>query len=308
MLRVTAVIVTYQSEKVLERCLRSLYDQVLPPAEIFIVDNASTDGTLDILCNYTDIRLRKNPANLGFAEGVNQGIREAKGDLILLINPDAWLDPAFLEILTPRFEENPNLGSAVGKVYSGSSASGGHPRIDTIGILLNLFRLAPKNLGASIQDNGRFDAPRPIFGPSAAVALWRRRTLEDVRVGNEFLDRDFFLYYEDVDLAWRASRRGWDSLHVPEAIAWHDRKGEERFRYRRPPFSVNKYYYTLKNASWLEIPPLLTVTLPLEAFKLALLSHPGSMQNLLDALPNLARFLKKRRAIRNKPLRRAGKL
>lgn len=242
---VSIVVPTWNSERTLAACLDSILAQTWPRVEVVAVDNASQDKTRHLLEERRTIRTFLLPRNVGFAGACNRGIQESRGEYALLLNADAILSPNFLQELLADLRERPRAGAATGKILR----LGGPPgRIDSTGILLQRRSFSPCDRGENEYDHGQYDGQRTVFGPSGAAALYRRAALEDVRLDAEYLDEDFFAYYEDVDLAWRLQLRGWESRYVPTAVAWHWRTGP-----RAQPIQIgtryffNRYFCYLKN-------------------------------------------------------------
>ena len=115
--KVAIVIVTWKSRKYVGKCLECIIGQTCKNFEIIVVDNASPDGTVEFLLeNYPDLKLISNLQNLGFAKAVNQGIKASQGEYVLVINPDVFPEPDFLEELVACLSDNSQYGSAGGKI------------------------------------------------------------------------------------------------------------------------------------------------------------------------------------------------
>ena len=148
-------------------------------------------------------------------------------------------------------EAAPAVGSATGRLLRLDDEG----IIDSTGIVMTPDQ-RHLDRGGGEPATGRFLAgPEPIFGPSGAVALYRRAMLEDIAYRGEYFDRAFFAYREDADLAWRAQWRGWASLYVPAAIAWHRRRVTPERRSALPAeinrYSVrNRFLLRVKNQSF----------------------------------------------------------
>jgi GT2 family glycosyltransferase len=115
--------------------------------------------------------------------------------------------------------------------------------IDSTGIYF-LRNLRHLDRGSDQADEGQYDRREYLFGATGAAALYRRAMVEDISVGGEFFDEDFFAYREDADVAWRAQLRGWRCLYVPEAVAWHVRRVTPE-RFRQLPDVINRH--SIKN-------------------------------------------------------------
>jgi GT2 family glycosyltransferase len=210
---ISVVIVTYNGWPLLRACLTSLKRQVRRPGEIIVVDNGSHDGTRDHLSTqFPDVTLVEAGRNLGFAAGNNLGIARARGDIVVLLNNDTVAEPEFLARLVDPFDRDPRLGSVASTMVFSTApdiiASAGIDVFDN-GLALDRGLGLPR--GACMADV-------PVFGASAGAAAYRRAALDDVGRFPE----SFFMYLEDVDLAWRLRLRGWDTVHAPGAVVRHD--------------------------------------------------------------------------------------
>ena len=256
-LMVSILITTFNSAQYVERCLDSLERQSYRPLEIIVVDNASTDGTHELLVKRgTGIKVVYNKTNIGFAAAQNQAARAALGDWLLSLNPDVVLSPNFISEAISMGELNPRIGAVCGKLLRWSPRS--DPEftevIDSTGIYF-LPNLRHLDRGAGEQDRGQFERAEYVFGATGAAALYRRSMLEDVSVDSEFFDEQFFAYREDADLAWRAQLMGWRCLYTPRAVAWHVRRVTPERRSELPMeinwHSVkNRFLMRAKNISW----------------------------------------------------------
>ncbi len=251
---VTVTIVTHNSARFIRTCLKTVFQQTYSPVEIIIVDNASTDGTPELLAPYQHAaRLTCNPSNLGFAAAQNQAIAAACGDWVLTLNPDARLEPTFLERLVAAGRLDDRVGMVCGKLLRAAPdlSIPPSPRLDSTGIYFTP-NLRHFDRGWNQPDDGRYNRLEYVFGPSAAAALYRREMILDVSLDDGFFDPDFFMYREDADLAWRAQLLGWRCLYVPDAVGYHLRRFVPEYRRRVPPVfrmhSVkNRFLMRVKN-------------------------------------------------------------
>lgn len=243
--QVTIVVVTFNSRQYLAECLESVRRQTFKNWELIVIDNASTDDTIDLLRTIGNGRVIHNPNNTGFCAAQNQGIRSGSGEWVLALNPDVFLAPDFIEKLlaaTPEFE---GTGVLCGKLlrWQPQSARPFSEVIDSTGIY---FRPDLRHLdrGAGEPDSGQYDRLEYVFGASGAAALFRRSMIDDISIAGEFFDQDFFAYREDADIAWRAQIMGWNCLYVPQACAWHVRRVTPERR-KELPAEIN--WHSVKN-------------------------------------------------------------
>jgi GT2 family glycosyltransferase len=222
---VTVTIVTYNSGRFIKRCLESVLDQKHVPLEIVVIDNASTDGTVDILEQFEQsCRVVYNSENIGFAAAQNQAIGLATGDWILTLNPDVLLMPNFIQPLVEAGQLDGRIGTVCGKLLTikATMELPDEPLVDSTGIY---FTPTMRHLdrGSQEVDNGHYRHNEYVFGATAAAALYRREMIDDISIFGEFFDPDFFVYREDADVAWRAQLFGWQCIYTPTALAYHVR-------------------------------------------------------------------------------------
>ncbi|HUG15509.1 MAG TPA: glycosyltransferase family 2 protein [Thermomicrobiales bacterium] len=209
---VTVIIVNYNGGRLLLDCLGALQRQSLGHA-VVVVDNRSTDGSAQVAHDeYPEARLLPLRHNVGFARAVNiaaSRLCDSNG-IVVTLNPDAVPEPEFLEQLLRPFETDPSVGAAAGTLVFASNRS----IIASSGIVVHRNGVA---LDARLGEQWAPGSSRPVFGASAGAAAYRVRALRDA---GWFPDQ-FFLYLEDVDLAWRLRLRGWQTVSVPDAVATH---------------------------------------------------------------------------------------
>ncbi len=251
---VSVTVVTYNSGRFIKRCLESVLEQKYTDLEIVVVDNASTDGTVDILEQFTEnCRIYYNDENIGFAAAQNQAIRLAGGDWVLTLNPDVLLLPNFIQAMVEAGQVDPKAGSVCGKLLTIRPTFDLPEKelVDSTGIYFTPM-LRHLDRGSQEVDNGHYLNFEYVFGATAAAALYRRQMIDDISIDNEFFDPDFFVYREDADVAWRAQLMGWRCVYTPMARGYHVRAVLPGNRRALPPVinmhSVkNRFLMRIKN-------------------------------------------------------------
>lgn len=234
--KVTVIIVTWNSMNFIYDCLESLSKQTTKEFSTIVVDNNSSDGTVQyIRSNYPTVSILQNFQNTGFAYANNQGMKLAKTEYVLLINPDIILNENFIEKIVDCALKHPHGASFTGKILKLMSASidpesiGKGLRtpirsniIDTVGISILKNRKAIHR-GEGKENNNIFMKEEQIFGVSGCCVLYKREALEGTKIYNQYFDESYFAYKEDVDLAWRLKMYGWEAWYTPDAVAYHYR-------------------------------------------------------------------------------------
>ena len=242
------------SGRFIKRCLDSVLEQKYPNLEVVIIDNASTDGTVDILEQFQDrCRIYYNTDNLGFAAAQNQAIALSNGEWILTLNPDVLLMPNFIQALVDAAHVDPKVGTVCGKLLS-IRATFDLPEeqlVDSTGIYFTPT-LRHLDRGSQEVDRGHYVNFEYVFGATAAAALYSRQMIDDIAINGEFFDSDFFVYREDADVAWRAQLLGWRCIYTPSARGYHVRNVLPGNRRALPPeinmHSVkNRFLMRIKN-------------------------------------------------------------
>ena len=239
-------LVTYNDESFLARCLEAVRSQTIP-VRVKIFDNAPQDGTRDIAQSF-GVQLHESTENLGCSFGHNYNLLDEDFDTVLFLNADVILQSNYLEILLGALDEVKQAGMAGGKLYRMDRKGRqvlrrSFPVLDSTGMF---FTPSQRHFdrGSEEEDHGQYDSRQFVFGITGATLLCKKEMLEDLRLGDEYLDEDFFAYREDADLAWRAQMRGWKAIYEPGAEALHCRRVLPRDR-RWLPALVN--YHSLKN-------------------------------------------------------------
>ena len=256
-LPVAITIVTHDSEWYIRPCLEAVLLLEPRPEEVVVVDNASEDGTREVLREFEGrVRVVHNKLNTGFSAGQNQAIGLTSTAWVLTLNPDVLLPPGFLQCLLGEQTPEASTGVLCGRMISlqPDLSLDDPPRLDSTGIVFT-DQLRHFDRGWGEPDDGRYGCPGEVFGASAAAALYRRELIEDVSVEGQFFDESFFAYREDADVAWRARLLGWRCHCRPEARGLHVRTLRPGSR-RRNPAAVNmhsvknRFLMRVKNLTW----------------------------------------------------------
>lgn len=210
---VTVVVVAWQGEQLLPPCLDALLAQTAP-AELLVVDNASTDGTAALVRDrYPQVGLVQATRNLGFAGGVALALGHVATPLVALLNSDAVPDPGWLAALLSRLEAQPGCAAVGSKVL----LAPGRTVVNSAGGEVDRHGHG-RDRGYLVPDDGRFDAAAEVFYAPATAVLLRADAVR--AVGG--VDPTYFLYHEDVDLCWRLRLAGWSVWYEPSAVVGHE--------------------------------------------------------------------------------------
>jgi GT2 family glycosyltransferase len=246
---VSVILVNLNGLNLIGSSLRSLFDQSYGRLEVFLFDNGSTDGSAEYVKEeFPIVRVIELGDNKGVSMPNNEGIKRARGQYVLTLNPDVVLEKDFIEELVRGIETDPRIGWASGKMLK-LTAAGKTMEIDCLGHHFHRDRYAKETDYTRSFIWSDYSRPRYVFGASGCAALYRRAMLDDVAIGREYLDEDFFAYWEDVDLDWRAQLRGWKCVYMPTAVGYHMRGGSGL--HKRPEIAAcylsNRYLMVIKN-------------------------------------------------------------
>lgn len=211
--KIAVVVPNWNGADHLAACVDSLLAQSLP-CRVIVVDNGSVDGSLKLLEKYSDIEVILHDENKGFAGGVNAGFRRVIDDglrYVATLNNDAVADKDWLERLVDVLDKNPKVGIATSKILDGAGR-----KLDSTGDYLTNWGLPyPRGRGESNID--AYDDRTEVFGASGGAGLYRVKMLSEIGL----FDEDFFAYYEDIDLSFRAQLAGWKVRFAPAAMVRH---------------------------------------------------------------------------------------
>jgi len=223
------VIPNWNGLRFLPICLNALCQQTFRDFETIVVDNGSTDGSREFIAREfpstefvlsggeglgtgPDMRVVALETNRGFAPAVNEGIRAARGDVVVLLNNDTEAEPRWLEEIARVLDANPRAGMVACKLRlfdrrDHIHSAGDFVRVDGI----------PGNRGVWEEDRGQCDDARGVFGGCGGAVAYRKAMLDEIGAFDEALGS----YCEDVDLNWRARLAGYDCAYAPRAIVYH---------------------------------------------------------------------------------------
>lgn len=308
------IILNWNGREFNKNCLDSIYSQSFKDFEVIFVDNASSDDSVKyIKWHYPKAKVIVNKQNLGYSAGNNVGIRAAKGDFILILNNDTVLDRNFLKsILKPMQksiqnnknntenhlgENNVNSGM-IGMVSPKALFMDGS--IDTLG-----HKLYKSGLAWDIKSESEINC---LFTPCGCAVLYRKTALDEIKIQNkkmqdEFLDEDFYMYAEDLDLGMRLLLAGWHCAYAKDAIIHHIHGGSSN------KIKDHAVYYGRRNELWailknfplstlLKCSPYIAALQIGEFFKYARIGKLTPLfRSKLASIAGIPKMLRKRRII-----------
>jgi GT2 family glycosyltransferase len=212
----------------LEMVLETLDGQSFRDFDVTVVDNGSTDGSVEYLRErWAEVRVVELPENAGFPTAINRGVEASEGRYVALLNNDLELSPDWLELLSAELDRDPEVGFVTGKIMR-------HDDRDVIEQAGHDFFVCGhfEPVGLDQKDEGQYDERRATAIVTAAASLYRREALS--RAGG--FDEDYFLYCEDGDACLRMLLCGYSGLYVPEPKTFHVRGGTVGIQSELPRF------------------------------------------------------------------------
>jgi GT2 family glycosyltransferase len=252
---VSVIILNYNGERqlgsILDGCILSTLKTDYPNFEVLVVDNASTDGSVEYIKNAfggdSKLRIICNEKNLGFSEGNNRGIKQAKGELVALLNSDTRVEPSWLRSLVAAAEP-PDVGAVQSKLVQ----MGNPELLDCAGGLLDFYGYHfERGRGEQASKYGK--AGEVFYGKGASLLL-KRSALQT----SGLFDPEIFLYFDEVDLCWRIWLSGHRVLYAPDSVVYHAsgstaatlQSASRFYYYTRNHLTVLLKNYNLKNAAF----------------------------------------------------------
>ena len=250
---VSAIVVNYDGGAMLQDALASLFAQTWPALEVILVDNASTDGSVEQAerCFGDRLLVIRNARNEGFARGNNVGFLAAKGEWLFLLNSDAVCDQDVIAELMQFVADRPDVGQLACRVVRADQPN----FFDSAGLLLYPDGVARPRAWQE-KDQGQYDRAEEVLAPHGCACALRKAMID--RIGG--FDEDFFCYFEDLDLGVRGQLAGWKCWYVPTTRVRH-RKSATAGNY-----SVFKAYHVERNrfyCLWKWMPRYLVFVSPL---------------------------------------------
>ena len=235
--KASIIIVNWNGKAHLPDCLESLKAQTFNDFETILVDNGSSDGSLEFVDkHYPWVKTVALPANRGFAGGNNAGYLHASGDYIITLNNDTEAEPTWLEELVRVSDENPAVGMVASRICSYDD----HDVIDSLGVKVCSDGMSRGAFRLQRFSDLALGKTEEILLPSACAALYRHRMIETVG----FFDEDFFAYCEDTDLGMRGRLAGWRAVLARDAVVYH------KYSQTGGAFSPVKFYLVERNHYW----------------------------------------------------------
>ena len=256
----SVIIPNWNGKHFLEECIDSLKEQTFSDFEAILVDNGSTDGSVEFAeKRYGDfIRIIRNKKNIGFTGGNNVGIQAARGEYIVLLNNDTWAEPTWLEELVKATHLDLPIGMWASKVCSYYKRN----QIEAVGELIYWDGLS-RSRGQYEQDRGQYEEMEEIFFPPGCGGMYRRAVFEEIGL----FDEEFFAYADDAEIGIRARLAGWRCVLVPRAILYHKNSGSTG------QYSPFKAFYVERNRFWITLKyfplPLLFLSIFLTFYRFA---------------------------------------
>ena len=214
------IIPTYNGLENLKLVINSLYRQSFREFRIIVVDNASSDGSVEFLeREFRDVIIIRNPENFGFAKAINTGLKysleNGRPDCILLLNNDIELEKDFLSKGIATFGISAEIGSVAVKMMNYYNRD----YLDDTGDFIKANGGSPLARGMEEKDEGQYDKAEYIFSACAGAAFYKTEVFSETGL----FDEDFFAYLEDVDLGFRLQLAGYKCYYNPEIVCYHKR-------------------------------------------------------------------------------------
>lgn len=277
-MRVSVIIPNYNGEKFIEKCLLSLTKQTYADFEVILVDNGSTDRSVELAEDiYPDINIIKLHDNYGFSRAVNEGIQASQAKYVILLNNDTEADEGFVENMVKGIDKSPKIFSCAAKMVQFNNRE----LIDSAGDYYTIIGCTfTKGYNKKTQ---YFNKDGIIFSSCAGAAIYRRKVFG--KIG--YFDEMHFAYLEDVDIGYRAKIHGYVNTYVPEAVVYHVGSGSSGSRHNE--FKVrlaarNNVYLNYKNMPLVQLIINYPFILAGKLMKLVFMARKGLGKVYLDGV------------------------
>ncbi len=246
MCRATIVIPNYNGLSYIAACLTTLRNQDASDIEIIVVDNASTDGSRELVIrDFPEVRLIPMEENTGFSKAVNVGIKAASAPYVILLNNDTEVDRAFVNCLVNAIAKDERLFSVAAKMISLQEKD----KIDDAGDFYTVLGWAfARGKGANVT---KYEKAGAVFSACAGAAVYRREIFDEIG----YFDEAHFAYLEDLDIGYRARIYGYRNGYEPSAIVYHAGSAASGARYNAFKIELaaqNSVYVLAKNLCLLQ--------------------------------------------------------
>ena len=291
------IVLNYNAGNLLLDCIKSIYKTEIHKFEVIIVDNVSTDNSHK-KCKekFPQIRLIENKENLGYCEGNNIGIKNAKGEFIVILNPDTKVEPNWLEKLFKTYKK---FGEGL---YQPKILAFEDNLFESGGNMLQIFGFGYSK-GRGIQDKGQFDESCEIGYASGACLFTKTDILKKIGLFDPFI----FLYHDDLDLGWRAAQLGIKSYYAPESKIYH--AGSYNYKWSGKKFywlERNRHYCLLthfsKKTFYKMLPSIILIEIMMIIFYISKGFGKMKFDAYVDILKNLDHINKKYHEFENKKI------
>ena len=246
MREVSIVIPNYNGKHFLEDCLTSVFAQNIKDQEVIVVDNGSTDGSLEYLENYPGVRVLALDKNYGFCGAVYLGIQAADSEYVILLNNDTEVDPEFTGELLKAIKADESIFSCSSKMIQFHDRA----RMDDAGDYYCALGWAfGRGKGKPVKD---YEDSANVFASCAGAAIYRKKLLEALG----YFDEKHFAYLEDIDVGYRARIHGYRNVYAPKAVVYHvgsGFSGSTHNAFKVKLSSRNNIYLIYKNMPFLQI-------------------------------------------------------
>jgi hypothetical protein len=286
---VSIIILNYNAGNLLSECIKSIFKTTYDNFEVIVVDNASKDDShKKCKMEFEKILLIENTQNLGYCEGNNVGIKQAKGDYLVILNPDTTVKPTWLDELLLAYD---TFGDGI---YQPKLLSMENPKkFNSAGNMIHIFGFGYSR-GKDEEDIGQYDKPKVISYASGACLFTSSKIINKIGLFDPFL----FAYHDDLDLGWRAAQIGLKSYYIPKSIVYH--ADSSSFKWGQQKFFLlerNRHYCLLtlySRSTFLKIlPSLILVEIAMLVFYLSKGLLQSKIKGYFDIIKNTKHISKR---------------